>query len=51
MAEMESDHIRRVLRRTGGKIKGPGGAAELLDLKPSTLYSRMRKYQIAVVRS
>jgi len=50
MAEMESDHIRRVLRRTGGRIKGPGGAAELLDLKPSTLYSRMRKHQISSVR-
>jgi len=32
-----------VLQRTGGRIYGPGGAAELLAVKPSTLQSKMKK--------
>lgn len=43
LAEMERQHIEHTLRQTRGKVKGTGGAAELLDLHPSTLYSRMRK--------
>jgi len=43
LAEAEADHIRAALERTGGRIKGPGGAAELLGMNPSTLYSRMKK--------
>lgn len=43
IAAMERQHIERTLRQTGGKVKGSGGAAELLGLHPSTLYSRMRK--------
>jgi transcriptional regulator with GAF, ATPase, and Fis domain len=35
-----------VLKVTQNQIKGPGGAAELLDLNPSTLYSRMKKLGI-----
>jgi transcriptional regulator with GAF, ATPase, and Fis domain len=41
--EGQRRHIARVLARTGGKIYGKGGAAELLGLKPSTLQSRMKK--------
>jgi formate hydrogenlyase transcriptional activator len=43
-----SDHIRWVLKKTGGKIHGPGGAGELLDMNPSTLRARMRKLGIVV---
>lgn len=43
LAEMERLHIEQTLGQTRGKIKGAGGAAELLGLHPSTLYSRMRK--------
>jgi DNA-binding NtrC family response regulator len=39
-------HIRRVLGMTGGKIHGPGGAGELLDVNPNTLRYRMRKLGI-----
>ena len=39
-------HIRNVLALTGGKINGPGGAAELLKVKPSTLRHRMDKLGI-----
>jgi transcriptional regulator with GAF, ATPase, and Fis domain len=39
-------HITRVLRLTGGKVEGKGGAAELLEVNPRTLQSRMRKMGI-----
>jgi len=32
-----------VLEKTGWKIKGPHGAAELLGVKPTTLLSRIKK--------
>ncbi|MCA9720219.1 MAG: AAA family ATPase, partial [Myxococcales bacterium] len=35
--------IERALRACEGKIYGPGGAAERLELKPGTLQSKMRK--------
>lgn len=43
LEDVERRHIRKVLELTGGRVKGAGGAAERLDLNPSTLYSRMRK--------
>jgi formate hydrogenlyase transcriptional activator len=36
-------YIRKVLDRTGWRIRGAGGAAELLGLKPTTLEARMKK--------
>ena len=47
LAEIELRHIRSVLEGTGWRIEGSGGAARLLDLKPSTLRSRMLKLGIA----
>jgi len=44
LAEVEHRHIQETLKATHGKIKGKGGAAELLGINPSTLYSRMRKH-------
>ena len=41
-----ASHIRRVLRRTGGKIHGRGGAGELLGVNPNTLRYKMRKLGI-----
>jgi transcriptional regulator with GAF, ATPase, and Fis domain len=38
--------IERALLHTGGQIYGPSGAAALLDLKPTTLQSKMRKLHI-----
>ncbi len=46
LAETERAHIVKTLGRTGWRIKGPHGAAKLLDLNPATLYSRMRKLGI-----
>jgi transcriptional regulator with GAF, ATPase, and Fis domain len=39
-------HIRRVLEKTNGKVSGPGGAAELLEMNPNTLRDRMKKLGI-----
>lgn len=44
--EMELEHIQLVLRATRGRIKGAQGAAAILKMNPSTLYSRMRKLGI-----
>lgn len=41
--KLVSWHIKNTLKKTGGKINGPGGAAELLEVNPSTLRSKMRK--------
>lgn len=38
-----ADYIQQVLKKTGGRIEGPGGAAELLCIHPSTLRKRLRK--------
>lgn len=43
MREAEAEHIRQTLEHTGGVIAGKRGAAELLDMPPSTLRSRMLK--------
>lgn len=39
-------HIQSILEKTGGKIHGPGGAAELLGVNASTLRNRMKKLGI-----
>ncbi len=46
LAEQERQAILDALTRAGGKIYGSGGAAELLGLKPTTLYGKMRKHRI-----
>jgi DNA-binding NtrC family response regulator len=43
-------HIRKILDRTGGKIHGPGGAADLLGINASTLRNRMKKLGIVYKR-
>jgi DNA-binding NtrC family response regulator len=39
----ERDNLRIVLNKSGWKIKGADGAAELLGVKPTTLLSRIKK--------
>ena len=39
-------HVKKVLSMCNGKIHGPGGAAELLKINPSTLRNRMKKMGI-----
>jgi transcriptional regulator with GAF, ATPase, and Fis domain len=42
MEKRQRDVIVAALERSGGRVSGPGGAAELLGLKRSTLFSRLR---------
>ncbi|WP_295128620.1 sigma 54-interacting response regulator [uncultured Chitinophaga sp.] len=44
--ETEKAYILSVLKKTNGRIRGNGGAAELLNLKPTTLESRIFKLGI-----
>jgi PAS domain S-box-containing protein len=46
LAEVERDHIMQVLEACGWRVRGLGGAAEILEINPSTLESRMNKLGI-----
>jgi transcriptional regulator with GAF, ATPase, and Fis domain len=50
LRDHERGNILAALAATSGKVFGPGGAAELLDVKPTTLASRMKALGIAAVR-
>ncbi|MBU2551558.1 MAG: sigma 54-interacting transcriptional regulator [Proteobacteria bacterium] len=43
MDDLQRRYIRFVLEKTEGRIAGPDGAAELLGMKRTTFYSRMKK--------
>ncbi len=43
---LERKHITAVLEKTGWRIRGHNGAAELLDMKPTTLHARIKKLGI-----
>ena len=44
--ETEREHIISVLKKCNRKIYGPGGAAELLNIPPTTLSSKIKKLGI-----
>lgn len=44
--DVERSHIRCMLERTSWRVRGRGGAAEVLGLKPTTLEARMKKLGI-----
>jgi len=46
LEEMERQHILRALAQTGGVLAGPEGAARLLGMRRSTVWSRMKKLGI-----
>ncbi|MEW5914356.1 MAG: sigma 54-interacting transcriptional regulator [Thermodesulfobacteriota bacterium] len=46
LRDNERRHILWALEQTGWKVRGKGGAAELLDINPSTLAFRMKKLEI-----
>jgi transcriptional regulator with GAF, ATPase, and Fis domain len=43
MTRRMRDNMIAALKRSGGRIYGPGGAAELLGIRPSTFSSRVKK--------
>ncbi|MBN1961742.1 MAG: sigma 54-interacting transcriptional regulator [Deltaproteobacteria bacterium] len=49
--ETISRHLLTVMQQVDGRVEGPGGAAEILGVKPSTLRKRMRKLGIAFGRA
>nr|WP_283848754.1 sigma 54-interacting transcriptional regulator [Bradyrhizobium brasilense] len=48
LEEAERAHIVQTLERCGWRIRGTHGAATLLDIKPTTLESRIKKLGIAL---
>lgn len=44
--QSEKEYISSILKKTNGRIRGKGGAAEILNQKPTTLESRMAKLGI-----
>jgi transcriptional regulator with GAF, ATPase, and Fis domain len=40
--ELQRRYIRQVFEYTKGRVSGPGGAAEILGMKRTSLYSRMK---------
>jgi PAS domain S-box-containing protein len=46
LAEVEKEHLSRVLQDRNWKIEGDDGAARILGMNPSTLRARMRKQGI-----
>lgn len=48
LEEAERAHIVQTLERCGWRIRGTHGAATVLDIKPTTLESRMKKLGIAL---
>jgi transcriptional regulator with GAF, ATPase, and Fis domain len=45
-SDAEREHVRSVLEKTRWRVRGKDGAAEVLDLKPTTLESKMAKLGI-----
>jgi transcriptional regulator with GAF, ATPase, and Fis domain len=43
LCDVEREHIRSVLESSGWRIRGVGGAADRLGLRPTTLETRMAK--------
>ena len=47
LQSVQIEHIRSILQSTRWRIRGTGGAADRLGLKPSTLETRMAKLGIS----
>ncbi|MBO9727107.1 MAG: sigma 54-interacting transcriptional regulator [Chitinophaga sp.] len=47
----EREYILSILKQTNGRIRGVGGAAELLNIKPTTLESKMEKLGIKKIHA
>lgn len=51
LEDMERDQIMQTLEYCKGKIRGVGGAAEILKINPNTLDARMKKLGISKVKT
>jgi formate hydrogenlyase transcriptional activator len=50
VGELETSAIEKALTESGGRVGGPLGAASRLGLRPTTLYSKLRKHHIEPAR-
>ena len=48
MHELQGSNIIACLKQCGGRVSGEEGAAQLMGIKPTTLYSRIKKYGIVL---
>lgn len=46
LEEVQKNHIVETLKHTAWKVSGKGGAAELLNIRPTTLFSKIEKLGI-----
>jgi DNA-binding NtrC family response regulator len=46
LRRLERDNLIRCLRRSQGKVSGATGAARLLDVPPTTVYSRIKTLSV-----
>jgi transcriptional regulator with GAF, ATPase, and Fis domain len=51
LEEVEAQHIRYTMEKSGGRIEGKNGAAALLGMNPATLRYRMQKLKIPFGRN
>jgi len=51
MRGAERENLAQALAQCGGKVSGPGGAAELLGIRPTTLASRIKTLGLAEATS
>ncbi|MEP3275512.1 MAG: sigma 54-interacting transcriptional regulator [Stappiaceae bacterium] len=47
LVQLEEANLRRALAMTRGRVSGEDGAAALLEMKPTTLYSRLKKLDLS----
>ncbi len=50
LQDVERRHITAVLESTGWRVHGDSGAARILDLNPNTLFFRMKKLRIPLLK-
>jgi formate hydrogenlyase transcriptional activator len=48
--DLEKTAIEKALKESKGRVGGPNGAASRLGLRPTTLYSKLRKFHIEPAR-
>jgi transcriptional regulator with GAF, ATPase, and Fis domain len=51
LVDVQRDHIRRILEGANWRVRGTGGAADRLGLRPTTLETRMAKLGLARPKS
>jgi DNA-binding NtrC family response regulator len=49
MIDLERQNLKRALKACGGKVSGKDGVANLLGMKPTTVYSRIKSWNLDTV--